>query len=264
MAKDRNTWRSVRILILLLVLAFVAADQFYTRTRSTSWERSQWLVIYPVNADGSQASADYIAALRPEDFQPIEAFFAEEAARYGLALARPIEVKLGPEVKERPPAPPPGGSALDVMLWSLHFRYWSATHSDYDGPANQQLYVNYFEATPGKRLQDSLGLQKGQSGIVNAFAERRMRRQNQVIIAHELLHLFGASDKYDRATNLPLYPIGYAEPELEPRYPQRWTEIMGGRLPLGPQRAEIPESLQQVLIGEGTALEINWLALPED
>jgi hypothetical protein len=33
---------------------------------------------------------------------------------------------------------------------------------------------------------------------------------------------------------------------------------MGGRIPVSAQESEMPESLQQVLIGPATALEIGW------
>ena len=56
-----------------------------------------------------------------------------------------------------------------------------------------------------------------------------MRGSNNVVIAHEILHTLGASDKYDPATRAPLFPIGYAEPEREPRFPQEFAEIMAGR-----------------------------------
>lgn len=264
MGKNNNGWKRIRVLLLLLVLAFVAADQLYTRVRSTNWERTQWLVLYPVNADGSSASAEYIAGLKEEDFSSIEHFMNEEAERYGLPLQQPIAIKLGPVVNEAPPAPPPNGNPFEVAWWSLKFRYFSATHNDYHGPVNQQLYLNYYAPGKNKRLSHSVGLQKGLTGIVNVFADSRMRRQNHVIIAHEMLHLFGASDKYHPATNYPLYPIGFAEPDRAPLYPQRWAEIMGGRLPLSEQRADIPASLDQVLIGDATALEINWFSIRDD
>ena len=39
-----------------------------------------------------------------------------------------------------------------------------------------------------------------------------MTEENNVIVAHEILHTFGATDKYDPATTQPRYPDGYAEP----------------------------------------------------
>ena len=74
-----------------------------------------------------------------------------------------------------------------------------------------------------------------------------------------LLHTFGASDKYDLSTLQPIYPQGYAEPGRNPRLPQEMAEIMGGRIPLDEQTAEIPISLADTLIGPETAQEIGFL-----
>jgi hypothetical protein len=85
-----------------------------------------------------------------------------------------------------------------------------------------------------------------------------MLGSNDVVIAHELLHTLGATDKYDLATGLPSHPAGYAEPERAPLHPQSHAELMGGRIPLSGSRAETPESLRRVVIGPATAREIGW------
>ena len=43
----------------------------------------------------------------------------------------------------------------------------------------------------------STALEKGRIGSVNLFATRGQASQNQVVIVRELLHGFGAKDKYD-------------------------------------------------------------------
>ena len=55
--------------------------------------------------------------------------------------------------------------------------------------------------------------------MVNAFASTQMEGENNIVITHELLHTFGATDKYDFATNRPRFPEGYAEPHANPLYP---------------------------------------------
>ncbi|MGZ5802356.1 MAG: hypothetical protein ACXWJZ_17215, partial [Burkholderiaceae bacterium] len=67
------------------------------------------------------------------------------------------------------------------------------------------------------------------------------------------------TDKYDLATNQPIFPEGYADPDLKPLLPQQSAEIMGGRTPITQTEAEIPASLNKVVIGQKTAQEINWL-----
>ena len=94
--------------------------------------------------------------------------------------------------------------------------------------------------------------------IANAFASAEQEGANNVVIAHELLHTFGATDKYDPATNMPIYPEGFAEPDAQPLLPQQRAEIMGGRIPRSRSEADIPRSLEQTMIGATTAREIHW------
>ena len=93
-----------------------------------------------------------------------------------------------------------------------------------------------------------------------------MQGSNDTVIAHELLHTLGATDKYDLRTNQPTHPDGYAEPEREPLYPQSFAELMGGRIPVSDTESKMPESLQQVIVGAKTAqrnrLEQTMSALP--
>jgi len=107
-------------------------------------------------------------------------------------------------------------------------------------------------------LPHSLGLQRGLTGVVHLFAARSQSAQNAIVTAHELLHTFGATDKYAPDSDAPLYPQGFAEPERVPRYPQRYAEIMAGRVPLASDRQEMPEDLAQVRVGTATAREIGW------
>ncbi|MCK7509595.1 MAG: hypothetical protein MZV70_39835 [Desulfobacterales bacterium] len=94
--------------------------------------------------------------------------------------------------------------------------------------------------------------------MVHVFASDEQRAQNQVVITHELLHALGATDKYDRDTGQPLYPVGYADPYAQPPLPQELAEIMAGRIPVTAGKAVIPDGLNQAMIGYQTAAEIGW------
>jgi hypothetical protein len=95
-------------------------------------------------------------------------------------------------------------------------------------------------------------------GIARVFAMPHMAEENNVVVAHEILHTFGATDKYDPASGQPRVPDGLADPEQSPLYPQQFAEIMGGRIALSESRSETPRSLEAALIGPKTAAEINW------
>lgn len=257
---QRGFFRTVRITLLLVVLFFVGMNTWLTQLRSTDWNDTLWIAIYPINADGSPATKVYIDNLSAENFDRIETFVADEARRHKMAIHEPVTVQLAPVVDSKPPMPPENGGTLSIMLWSLQLRYWAALNDDFPGPQpDVRIYVVYHDPKLNNRLRHSLGLQKGMVGVVNAFAARSMAQRNNVVIAHEFLHTLGATDKYDLVTNQPLYPHGYAEPEQEPLYPQRLAEIMGGRIPLSDRQSVMPNSVENSRIGDRTAMEINWL-----
>lgn len=252
-------FRTLRIGLLLLVLVTVAEEAWLARSRAVSWREPLRVAIYPINGDRSAAAARYVASLTTGSFSGIERFFEEEAKRHGRDIARPVDIAVAPPVADLPPQPRRGGSAVESMLWSLRMRYWAWRHDAVPGMKPQvRLFVLFFDPATHDVLPHSVGIDRGMIGLVNAYASRVMAGPNAVIIAHELLHTLGATDKYDPASGLPRHPDGYAEPERSPRYPQAFAEIMGGRIPLSEGRAEIPDSLDQTLIGVATAGEIGW------
>lgn len=259
--KRGGFFRTLRISLMLIILLAVAGDAWLTQKRSTSWDSPLWVSVYPINADSSEATARYVASLTNDTFAPIEEFMAREAARYQVGQTQPITLRLAPEVRARPPTPPPNGQRLAVMWWSLKMRYWAwSIQREYGGPpGNVVMFVQYFDPALTNRVAHSLGLQKGLIGVVNAFATRKMNGENNVVIAHELLHTVGATDKYDPHNSLPIHPQGFAEPDRVPLYPQRHAEIMGGRVPISEHEADIPSNLGKVIVGPETAREINWL-----
>jgi hypothetical protein len=185
-------FKAVRISILLFILFFVAVSTWLTQARSTDWNNSLWIKIYPINADGSPESTKYIDELELRHFEGIENFLAREAERYGSAVQRPVRIELGSQVREQPPELPAEPKLLSIMAWSLKMRWWAATVTD-----------------------------------------------SQPLNGH------------------PVGPDGIAEPDRRPLYPQRFAEIMGGRIALAEDDSEIPSSLKYAMIGGLTASEIN-------
>jgi hypothetical protein len=254
-------FKALRISVLLLILFFVAFGTWLTQARSTDWNNSLWVKVYPINADGSETSQDYINALRIEDFGAIESFIAQEIGKYGHALTRPVRMELGRQIREQPPVIGEEPGPLDIALWSLKMRWWSGhVAGPQDSPApDVRIFIRYHAPDGQIVLENSVGLQKGMVGIVNAYAGRREASVNNVIIAHEFLHTLGATDKYEPGTGQPDFPLGFAEPDRKPLYPQELAEIMGGRIALTKFDAVIPQSLKYVIIGAETAKEIRLI-----
>jgi hypothetical protein len=252
-------FKKIRITILLFILFLVGASSYLTHMRTTDWDQSLSIVIYPINADSSSHTADYIARLSPDDFKAIARFMQREGLRYNLSLIDPVLLDLAPEVTALPPAPPFGANIFAIMWWSLQLRYWAWKHDTYQGPlTNIQVFVLYFDPNTHSQLDHSLGLKEGHICMVKAFASRHQAARNNVIIAHEMLHTLGASDKYDMQTLQPLFPAGYADPEKKPLLPQKHAEIMGRGIPVSASESNMPDSLAATIIGPQTAKEINW------
>jgi len=253
-------WKSIRIFLLLLVLAVVAIQTWRDRVETRSWREPLWAGIFPLNGDGTARSQSYIEALSPQDLAPIAEFFQREAHRYGVSVEEPVHIELYPPGKELPPALPRDASTLGIAWWSLKLRWYALHASAAPGraPARIRLFVLYHDPATLGVAPDSHGLQKGLVGVVHVFANPDMNGSNDVVIAHELLHTVGATDKYDLATGAPLFPGGYGDRARVPLYPQVQTEIMAGRRPISPHVFEMPRSLREVVVGPETAQEIRW------
>ncbi len=253
-------FRKIRIIVLLLVLATVAQSAWLAKSRATDWKSSLQVAVFPIAGDDSVVARDYIGRLREDNFDAIEEFMEEEAKRYGITVLRPVDVALAPRIATLPPTPPRQPNPFSAALFSLQLRYWAWRSDPGHKPAPQaKLYVIYHDPNRVAAVPHSLGLEKGMIGVVHAFAARGYTQQNNFVIAHELLHTLGATDKYDPATNQPLYPDGYAQPERRPLYPQQLAEIMGGRTPRSASASEMPASLEQTVVGRRTAREISWI-----
>jgi len=243
------------------VLAFVAFYSKSQRLSARAWTDPLEIVVYPINADRSDAVAEYIDSLEIVDFKPIDEFFKSEAEAFELGLLKPTQLRLGTELSETPPKPPEGGMILEIMLWSLRLRYWAYTRVGESSLWNNdqvQIFVLYHAPATNQALAHSLGLDKGLIGVVQAFSGDEHRAQNNIVIAHELLHTVGATDKYD-GHGRPVYPDGFVEPDKRPLYPQTYAEIMAGRISLSSEQAVMPISLRYCSINYETAVEINWI-----
>jgi hypothetical protein len=252
-------FRQLRILILLLVLLIVSVSAWLERVRSTDWDSTLWVAVFPLALDRNPAVESYVHGLSSERFASIGEFMQREASRYGMELEEPVRVLLYDEITVPPPQLDPGAGVPDRMLWSLRLRYWAWRNGGRRGrpPPDVRMFVLYHDPAITSTVPHSLGLRKGLIGVVHAFAEPAMDGSNNIVIAHELLHTLGATDKYG-ADNRPLFPHGYADPDRYPLHPQEYAEIMAGRRALSDTELDMPATLQSVLIGPQTALEIGW------
>jgi hypothetical protein len=251
-------WRGLRIGVLLAILAAVIFHTALDRRDVKRWRSPLWVGVFPIAGDGQAASGNYVRSLTSADLGGIDEFLRRESKRNG-GPAEPARIQLYPG--PHPPLPPRGDSNGPVAngLWSLRLRWYAWRRMQaIDGPAPRvRIFVVYHDPARTVKVPHSVGLEKGLLGVVHAFADHNLGGENQIVIAHELLHTLGASDKYD-ARNQPVYPEGYAEPAQEPRFPQRRAEVMAGRRALTADTADMPTGLETVVVGAATAREIGW------
>ncbi|HEY2145252.1 MAG TPA: hypothetical protein VGH12_04220 [Steroidobacteraceae bacterium] len=240
-------------------MAVVALGAWQDRYRSTRWREPLYVSIYPIAADDSPVTRSFVATLDAERFKPIDVFLRREAARYRLQAAEPIRTRLRTELHDRPPQRAPDAGWFATALWSLRLRYWTWRVSGHvNEPEDIRIFVLYHDPALTPSVPHSLGLTKGLIGVVYAFADPQMNGENNVVIAHELLHTLGATDKYRAADDAPRFPDGFGDPHQAPLYPQLAAEIMAGRRMLSADRWQQAESLDEAVIGSATAFEIRW------
>ena len=220
--------KRLRLAVLVYILLFVVLGNYLTAARSTDWDATLWVDVYPINGDGSEHTQRFIDKLGTDQFSNIERFFAREAQRYGVVLDQPFRVQLAHQVEKEIPELPSSSSVFDALLWSLKMRWLAGVvQRDSGRPTPDiQLFAVYHDDTQVAVLDRSAALEKGLVAVANVFADRASIGSNQIVMAHELLHTLGATDKYMPGTNAPLFPEGYAEPDAKPLHPQRKAEIM--------------------------------------
>ncbi|QER40634.1 hypothetical protein F2A31_13370 [Acinetobacter suaedae] len=248
-------WKNIRIACLLMVLLIVAVNAY--RDQNQDWNQPIML-LHPINADGMVTTQQYIEQLQLRDFAEIKDYL-EKNSQFYRGQSSYFMLQIGRQLSQKPPQMPTQPSLLNNILWSLKFRFYAwKQHQSVDGSPALTLYLNFHDPKQHNELKHSTALERGRIGSVNLFASDQQAAQNNVVIVHELLHGFGATDKYNLATGEPLFPIGYAQPEQQPLYPQTQAEIMGGRIPLSEHKSKMPNGLEQTIMSALTAQEIGW------
>jgi len=258
-----SVFKLLRVVLLLSIFFVILLGTWMDERRLASWERPIWVTIYPIVADDEPATLEHAKSITEDSFESINRFFERDLSLYGVKLTPPFRFQIAPVSSELPPAIPDRHSAISIAWWSLKMRWWSWRQLRKDGLVSPdiQMFVLYHKLGGNSEMNISVGMRKGKYGVVKGYAGRGMREQNQIVIAHELLHVLGATDKYVFATGDPEYPFGYTEPEKQPLFPQKTAEIMGGRIPLSSVQSVAPSSLQEARIGQKTAEEIGLYSI---
>lgn len=226
------------------------------------WDKEQIIVLHPVNQYERTNVDNYISKLKQSDFDEISLYLSNYAEKYRNQKTE-IKFVLGSPINHAPPVPTEeiAESMWKTILWSLKFKMYGYLNTKAeDIGASAVLYLTYYDMTEKEdETTRSTALQRGRIGMVTAYANHGYEGQNNMVIAHESLHLFGAVDRYDTGSGIPFFPEGYADPKQVPLYPQKRAEIMGGYIMFTDMDIIIPESLREVVIHEITAKELGWV-----
>ena len=264
-AQPPNWAFRVRVLILMAVLFMVmgyAARDSYVRRSRTDWERTLLVAVVVLEVEPVEQSA---LSGFGERLPLLQEKLALEARRYRPDLKLPFEFQLfGPIRVEKSPPEPSGDSFFE--LGAHAWRQWRYVRKvdDLSGVASRaydgRLYVTVRPPTRGgKTMVEGFSEDGGRIGTVSVELDDGMVDLALLVVAHELLHTLGATDKYD-ARGHAVVPFGLADPDLEPLYPQTHVEIMARNRPLALGKEVTPESIDELRVGSKTAREIGWLA----
>ncbi len=255
----------VRVAVLLLVLLLVviyAVSSSLLRLSRTDWTRTLSVAVVVVAAGPLDPAA--VEALRTR-VRVLEQALADEEHRYVPAGPKPFVIAvLGPVAAPSPPPELAGDGALDLLSYTWRRWRWvravDAAAATDAGRWDSRIYVVARPpALDRERFVEGVSEQGGRVGIVEVELAADTVDWALFAAAHELLHTLGATDKYDAAGHA-MVPSGLAEPELAPRYPQRFAEVMSRGRATSPTIDQAPDSLAELRVGGWTAAEIGWIA----
>ncbi len=259
----RGLFFKIRVTLLLGVLALVLLYAWHdvtSRRARTSWDHTLEIAVVVLRRDAVDPEAIRLLEAR---LHPLEERMTEELHRYRPDAPPPFAFRFfGPvDVEEDPPSAE-GDGIVDLATHAYRLsRYLARVDDTVSLPSrayDARIYVTAKRPRRDDRtLVEGVSEEGGRVGNVTVELDDGMADFALAVVGHELFHTLGATDKYDPAGH-PMIPEGLAEPDREPRFPQRFVEIMTRSRPLGGGAEQIPEAIDDLAVGPTTAKEIGW------
>ncbi len=276
----REKFRKFRIgvlSVLLLGVGFWAWETYLQDHKTFAWDQPVRVAVVAVVEGDKQQQIDWFvqsflsrAGAPRKNLLEVEAWLQSEYERhtgdnldiFDLAVRGPVHMK------KRPPALPKHEDGF-YERWSgirNFLGYFKEIHKREDlllGAYDITVFVYFYDETDPVlkatfELFDSVASKRDGMGIVFAPLSRSKLGYTTQVVAHEILHTLGASDKYEG--NRSVFPQGYADPQQTPLFPQENCEIMSLGRPISKTEDEYVDSLDECVVGDVTAEEINWVA----
>ncbi|HLU47114.1 MAG TPA: hypothetical protein VK116_03490 [Planctomycetota bacterium] len=194
------------------------------------------------------------------DLGDVEAWLERERHRHTGARKPPLRLSVRPPiVVDELPRPPGDGktSALHRLADAVRLRHRFAELRHQHGIDTVTLFLCVVAESDPASCGRALALPEDGFAVIYTSLEPRVRDRAASVIAHELCHLLGASDKYDD-NGRARFPDGYANPRRAPLFPQDHAEIMALARPRGRGESEVAMRLEDCIVGEATARELGW------
>lgn len=259
----RSRFFQARVAVLLAILVVVVAyawHDVHARRARKSWDHTLSIAVV-VLRDGAVDPAD-VEALR-QRAPALEDRLAGELHRYRPSAPKPFAFTIFGPIDAPGPAPAVHGDGiLDLAshAWDLHV--WTKNNDERarlaSGAYDSRVYVTVRPPSSRKLMVEGASEQGGRIGTVTVDLGPQSVDFALSVIAHELFHTLDALDHYDAAGRAEI-PDGRAEPDLVPRYPQRFVEIMARGRPVSPSEEVVLDTIDDLAVGPATAREIGWL-----
>lgn len=257
----------VRVGILLFILFTVvlwAIRDTWTRRERLQWDHTLDVAVVLVHVAGTEAVDASATAAMASRAEALARRLAEEQKKYRTGAPAPFRFVVKGPIEAGTPAPAPASDSLaDLARQAWDVSKWTDEVDDNAGVVashyDSRIYVMVKKPTSLLRAAvEGHSEQGGRRGFVEVELDASMGDLALMVVAHEMLHTLGATDKYD-AQGRARFPDGFVDPNASPQFPQARAEVMARNRPIGPHEERVPETLDELGVGAATAKEIRWL-----
>jgi hypothetical protein len=274
----RQRIRTVRQATIFVIFLVVSAWGYLNHRAETfvfAWTEPLRVLVVPLIDPATDPDSD-ATTLYLHDFlsttakpgsnlRGMEEWLQAQFRHYSPGSGKAVELTIEPAVGvETPPPLLPDESDSLLSRWlktSSFISYFERLDKDREllrSAYDTTIFLYFYSHHRLSTFADhhSVATRRDQFGVVFVPLEVRSRGFYAALVAHELCHTFGATDKYEGERSV--YPQGYAEPSKVPRYPQSHAEIMALGIPVAPDVELRVDHLGACRVGKKTAEEMGW------
>ncbi len=264
---SRSRFFYVRVSVLGALLAGVllyAWRDYEQRHSRTEWQSPLRVGVIILDFGQSDGGLDdSVLTLLAGRAATLGQRLSSEFERYRDADFQMVRViPYGPVfVKRKPPELTGEGLWASLVHTYELWRYTSQVDQAAEVPSglDSRIYVVAEPVTDEERkLVEGFSQQGGHLGIARVQLDESTIDLGLFVVAHELMHTLGATDRYDESGRTQI-PDGLGNPAQRPLYPQLTAEVMARNRVVSPGNEVPPDTLDELSVGPITAAEIGWI-----